>query len=104
MGSSSIVLAVVALATAAIAFKLVRGGIGSAVFIVTVRGEGVDGVHVQGTVPGKTSSDMQDFVARMELPVGAKIWAVRDGDGVRLRFNAKVPDNLQQRTRNFIGT
>ncbi len=104
MGSTSIVLAVVVLATAAVAFKLVRGGLGDAVFVVTIRGEGADGVDVTGTVPGKTSGDMQDFVARMELPVGAKIWAIRDGDGVRLRFNGKVPENLQQRTRNFIGT
>lgn len=101
MDDATLVIGAGIVVLAFIAYKVVRGGVGDAVFVVTVRGEGPENVQVKGTTYGKSHGDVQDFVARMELPKGAKIWGIRDGDQIRLRFSSHVPDNLQQRTRNF---
>lgn len=101
MDSSTIAIAVTAVVLAAVGWKLLRGGLGDATFVITVGGEGREGVQVRGTVAGKDDEDVRDFVARMELETGAKIWGVPDGKRMMLRFNTKVPENLQQRCRNY---
>lgn len=77
-----------------------RGGLVSAKFVVTVRGPGIDGIEIRGQVPGHDAADIAEFVAGLDLPPGAMIWGVPDQKRTRLRFT-KVPDRLQQRTRNF---
>ena len=99
--SSTIAIAVAALLVAGVAWKLLRGGLGDASYVITVRGEGREGVQIRGSIAGKDDEDVRDFVARMELEAGAKIWAVPDGRRMILRFNGKVPENLQQRCRNY---
>lgn len=81
--------------------KVLRGGLGDAKFVVSVRGPGTEGIDVKGEVPGKSAGEVTDFVAGLELPAGARIWAVPDGERMQLRFSGHVPDNLQQRLRNY---
>jgi hypothetical protein len=52
-------------------------------------------------VPGHDSIALADFVATLELPVGAKFWGVRDRGRMALRFSG-VPEGPQQRLRNVI--
>ena len=76
------------------------GGRGAA-FTFTVQPDG--DVQCSGTVLGKSDEEARAFIQGLELPAGAKVWGVREGGAVRLRFSSDVPDNLQQRTRNFFG-
>lgn len=87
-------------ALAVFAYRRWGGATAGALFVFTVE---ADGVRLDGTVPGKSDDDARDFVERLELPPGAKIWGHRDGAGVRMRFSAQVPDTLKQRCRNFFG-
>jgi hypothetical protein len=91
----------VLLVIAAVAFKILGGGLSDAKFVVTVEDEGTDGVKIKGEVPGYSHGEVADFIAGLELPKGAKIWAVPDRDRIQLRFNSAVPETLQQRMRNF---
>ena len=102
MGSlAQLVLTAGVIALAVFAYRRFGGATAGALFVFTVE---ADGVRLDGTVPGKSDADARDFIERMELPPGAKIWGHRDGSGFRLRFSADVPDNLQQRARNYFGT
>lgn len=93
-----IVLAVVIAAVGWGGYKIATGGFSDARFSIKV---GAGGPQMKGSVPGKSDSDVLAFVADLELPVGAKIWAVPDGDRLQMRFSGNVPDNLQQRMRNY---
>lgn len=101
---SEIAIGLLLLVVAAVGYKLLRGGLGDATFVVEVKGPGIEGVQIRGSVPGHAESDVAEFVAGLELPAGARIWAVPDRDRIRLRFSGGVPDNLQQRLRNFFYT
>ncbi|MEM6993922.1 MAG: DUF3634 family protein [Myxococcota bacterium] len=79
-------------------YKVATGGLSDARFVIKV---GAGGVTVKGTVPGKALNEVTDFVEGLELDEGAKIWGVPDGDSLRLRFAGGIPDNLQQRMRNY---
>ncbi|MCR9166528.1 MAG: DUF3634 family protein [Nannocystaceae bacterium] len=96
-----LLLAAGAIALAVFAFRRFGGATAGALFVFTVEARGV---RLEGTVPGKSDADARDFIERMELPVGAKLWGHRSGEGVRLRFSSDVPDDLQQRARNYFGT
>jgi hypothetical protein len=96
--STTIAITVVAVVAALVIWKLASGGLGDAKYVIKVTGAGV---VVKGEVPGKSEGAVTEFIATLELPAGAKIWAVPDGDRVTLRFSSHVPDNLQQRIRNF---
>ena len=98
---TEIAIGLLAAALAFAVFKVLRGGLDGAKFVVRVRGEGVEGIEVKGAVPGKSSAEVADFVAGLELPAGARIWGVPDRDRIMLRFSAQVPENLQQRIRNY---
>ncbi len=101
-GLELMLIAAGALALAALSYRWVRrGGTWGALFVLAVGPQGE--VSLQGSVPGKSDGDARDFVAQMELPPGAKIWARRDTDALRLQFTADVPDNLRQRARNYFG-
>jgi len=96
--AAALLIAVGALALAAFAYRrLGPGATAGAAFVLTVEEAGV---RLEGTVPGKADNESQEFVERMELPVGAKLWGYPDG---RLGFSREVPDNLRQRSRNFFG-
>ena len=97
----SLLVALVVVAVVAIVWKLATGGRGDARFVLTVNGPGIEGIELRGEVPGIGSDDLADFVAKLELPKGAKIWAVPDGDRLALRF-ANVPEGPQQRVRNLV--
>ena len=99
--STTIAITVVALVVAAVIWKVASGGLSDAKYSVRVTGEGTQGVQVKGEVPGKSEGAVQEFVAGLALPKGARIWAVPDRDRVMLRFSANVPEHLQQRIRNF---
>ncbi len=79
-------------------YKAATGGLSDASFVIKV---GADGVRLKGAVPGKAEGDVVDFITGLELSEGAKIWGVRDGDGIVMRFSGDVPANLQQRMRNY---
>jgi hypothetical protein len=95
------ILALVLLVVAAVGYKILRGGLGDAKFVVRVRAAGVEGVQIEGQVPGHGTQEVAAFVAGLELPPGAKIWGVPDRDRIVLRFSAEVPEHLHQRLRNF---
>ena len=88
-------------AIAGLAVVVARGGLDGARFRVTVRGEGIEGVKVEGRVPGYGHDEVAAFVAELELPVGAKIRGIPQGDRVGLRFSDEVPPHRHQRLRNF---
>ena len=96
--STTIAITVVAVVAALVIWKLASGGLGDAKYVVKVT---ATGVVVKGEVPGKSEGAVAEFITTLELPTGAKIWAVPDGDRVTLRFSSHVPENLQQRIRNF---
>lgn len=93
-----IVLAVVIAAVGWGAYKIATGGLSDARFSIKV---GAGGPELKGSVPGKSDGDVLAFVADLELPPGAKIWAVPDGDRLQMRFSGNVPANIQQRMRNY---
>ena len=95
------VIIVIAVVAAAVIWKFASGGVGDALYVIKVSGEGPDGVSVKGQVPGKSDTDVAEFVGGLQLQSGSKIWAVPDGDRVVLRFSSGVPENLQQRMRNY---
>ena len=98
-----LILAASAVALAAFFFwRFGPGASAGAVFVLKVDASGT--VQLSGSVPGKSDSDARDFVAKMELPPRARLWAHRDGSRLRLTFSSHVPENLQQRTRNYLGT
>ena len=101
MGSTPFVIILIAVVVGAVGWKILRGGLGDAKFVVTVRGEGAEGVTVNGSAPGYSAGEVAEFVGGLELPAGAKFWGVPDGDRIRLRFSDKVPEHLHQRLRNF---
>lgn len=80
-------------------YKAVTGGLSDSRFSIVVR---ASGVRLKGRVPGKSDSDIIEFVTGLQLPTGAKIWGVPNGDRLMLRFSGGVPDNLQQRVRNYV--
>jgi hypothetical protein len=94
------VIIAVAVVAAVVIWKVASGGLGDAKYVIKVSAEGIDGVSIKGEVPGKSQTDVAEFVAGLELTAGAKIWAVPDRDRLVLRFS-NVPENLQQRCRNF---
>lgn len=98
---TEIAVGLLLLVVGAVAWKLVRGGMGDAKFVIEVKGPGVEGIQIKGDVPGYTQPEVADFVAGLELPEGAKIWAVPDRDRIQLRFSSQVPDARHQRLRNF---
>lgn len=59
-------------------------------------------VAMRGSLPGRSRSEIVDFVASLSLPDGAKIRGIRDGSAVRIEFNGAVPDSERQRIRNFL--
>ena len=96
-----ILLVVVGVVLAAIVWKIAGRGRGDAKFMIEVTGPGIDGVRMNGAMPGRSASEILDFVARLELPAGSRIWGVPDRGRLRLEFAGDVPENLQQRMRNF---
>ena len=103
---STVILVGLGLVLAAIAYRVLSGGVGHATFVIDV-GEAPDAdsgdehITLKGSVPGKSDADARAFIAGLELPKGARIWGVPDGDRLRIRFR-DVPDNLQQRVRNYV--
>jgi NADH dehydrogenase FAD-containing subunit len=95
------VIALLLLVVAATGFHILRSGLDDATFVVTVKGSGAAGVEILGEVPGHGNGEVIRFVADLELPAGAKISGIRDGDRIMLRFSTEVPDHLHQRLRNF---
>lgn len=79
-----------------------RGGLSGARYVITVRGDGISGVVIKGTVPGYDVGEVAAFIADLDLPVGARLWGIPDGDRITLRFSSSVPDHLHQRLRNFL--
>ena len=96
-----ILLVLVGTVVGAIVWKVASRGRGDAKFTIDVSGPGIDGVRMTGAVPGRSASEILDFVARLELPAGSRIWGVPDRGRLRLEFAGAVPENLQQRMRNF---
>ena len=90
----------VLLVVAAVGWRLARGELHDAVFVVEVRDDD-ERVHVRGGVPGKDTAAVAAFVRSLELPVGARVWGTRDGGRLRLGFSSRVPESLHQRMRNY---
>jgi hypothetical protein len=97
------VLAVVVLVAVlvAVVWRIVLGDRHDAAFVVEVVGPGTEGVKIEGAVPGHDAGSLADFVATLDLPVGAKFWGVQDRGRMALRFRG-VPEGPQQRLRNVI--
>jgi hypothetical protein len=97
----SILVALVVVAVVAVIWKLASGGRDDARFVLTVSGPGVEGIALRGEVPGQSAEEFIAFIASLELPAGARIWGIPDGNRLALRFTA-VPDGPQQRVRNLV--
>lgn len=96
--SSTVALVLVGIVAAAVLYRVLGSGISGATFVVTIaEGE----VQLNGEVPGKDAADVRQFFGALDLDVGARVWAIRDGTELRIRFR-NVPDNLQQRVRNYV--
>jgi len=87
---------------ATLAVVVARGGLSGARYTITVRREGPDGIRIKGSVPGHAHNEVAAFLAQLELPNGARIWGIPDGDRISLRFSPSVPEHLHQRLRNFM--
>ncbi len=87
---------------ATLAIVVARGGLSGARYTITIRGEGPDGVRIKGRVPGHADNEVAAFVAELELPKGARLWGIPQGDRISLRFSSSVPEHLHQRLRNFM--
>jgi len=87
---------------AALAIVVARGGLSGARYIITVRGHGPEGIRIKGNIPGHHVGDVAAFVAELELPSGAKVWGIPEGDRIMLRFSDTVPEGVHQRLRNFL--
>jgi hypothetical protein len=92
----AIVVAVVVLAVV-----VSRGGLSGARFTITVKGEGLAGIRIVGKVPGYDGGEVATFLAELDLPMGARLWGIPEGDRVALRLSSAVPEHLHQRLRNF---
>lgn len=53
----------------------------------------VEGGHVQvdGRVPSKLTPQVEDFVANLSLPDGARVRALRRSRGFKLRYSRTIP-------------
>jgi hypothetical protein len=98
---AAIVLLVLVLA--AVVWRIAFGSRHDASFVVEIRGPGSDGVEIKGAIPGHDAGSFADFVAKLELPVGAKFWGVQERGRTELRFSG-VPEGPAQRLRNMIYT
>ncbi len=94
----TVALVLIGVVVAAVLYRVLGSGISSATFVVTI---GDSGVELEGQVPGKDDADVRSFFETLELEPGARVWAIKDGSELRLRFRG-VPDNLQQRVRNYV--
>ncbi len=85
--------------------RITQKGWNDRVLVVRVLAEGSVGVRIDlvGGVPGRTREAIRAFVADLDLPPGAVLWAIRDGNELRIRGNHRVPEHLQQRFAEFIG-
>lgn len=93
-------LAVVA-GVVTLAVVVARGGLSGARFTVDIRSDDAEPIRIKGTVPGLPHGEVVDFLGTLDLPPGARIRGIPDGDRVSLRFSAEVPGHLHQRLRNF---
>lgn len=91
----TVVAAAIALAVWLVV-RLVRPGELCRIFVRDRR------VAMRGSLPGRPSSEIVDFVASLDLPDGAEIRGLRDGSSVRFAFNGAVPESERQRIRNFL--
>lgn len=96
-----VVAIAIVLGVAALAVVVARGGLSGARFTITIRGDGPQGVRIQGVVPGHPANEVAEFLAGLPLPEGARLWGVPEGERVVLRFSPAVPEHLHQRLRNF---
>lgn len=96
----TVAIAIVA-GIAALGIAVARGAFDGARYVVRVTGPGPQGVRVKGSVPGYAPSEVADFVGGLELPAGASLRGIPQGDRVVLRFSAQVPEHLHQRLRNW---
>lgn len=98
-----IVAIAIVLGVATLAIVVARGGLHGARFTITVRGPGPSGVVIDGDVPGLPANEIAELIAGLDLPRGARLWGMPEGDRVALRFSPTVPEHLHQRLRNFFG-
>jgi len=78
---------------------LIRWGITSYVFRIRI----VAGFPImRGDVPGRSRSEILGFVRGLDLPEGAMITGLKDGDRFRIVLSRAVPEEHQQRIRNFL--
>lgn len=96
--SSTVALVLIGVVAAAVLYRVLGSGISGATFVVTISDAGVE---LKGQVPGKDDADVRAFFETLELESGARVWAIKDGSELRIRFRG-VPDNLQQRVRNYV--
>lgn len=85
-----------------LAVVVARGGLSGARYTITIQGEGIEGVHIKGTVPGHDDGEVAAFLAELELPAGARLWGIPDRERIMLRFSSAVPEHLHQRLRNYL--
>lgn len=90
------------LVVVAVIYKVLMRGMDDAAFVIEVRGDGVEGLALRGSVPGRSDADVLDFVAGLQLVKGAKLWGRLDGGRMVVRTSGDVPPELQQRLRNFL--
>jgi hypothetical protein len=100
-----IVWVVVALVVLAwLARRSLRAGADDRVLVVRVLAGGPTGerIEVTGGLRGRGESEIRVFVSELDLPPGAALWVIREGETQRVRGNHLVPEHLQQRFREFV--
>lgn len=99
--SGGVAIGLLVVVVGAIVWRVFGGARYDSLFTIEVKAAGVEGIEMRGSVPGRSGEELIAFVASLELPPGARIWAIRDGGEMRLRFT-NVDPGPQQRLRNFV--
>lgn len=99
--SGGVAIGLLVVIVGAVVWRVFGGERHDSLFVVEVKAAGIDGVVLRGNVPGRSGEELVAFVASLDLPPGARIWAIRDREQLQLRF-ANVDAGPQQRLRNFV--
>jgi hypothetical protein len=74
------------------------------VLVVRVLAGGPSGqrIEITGGLRGRGESEIRVFVDELDLPPGAALWVIREGETQRVRGNHLVPEHMQERFRQFV--
>jgi hypothetical protein len=89
----------IVLVIAVVVILVLRGVFSSAVFRIRVAGRDL---LLQGNIPGRSWSEVRDFLRSLNLPPGTVITGYPDASRFRLEFGRHLDEGTRQRIRNFL--